>query len=70
MDQQQIALEEGSHYVVEFPFTSERGETERTVAQYEDGRFWTANDGAYEDGPPPAEDSIYTVIRKVDLWAA
>jgi hypothetical protein len=70
MDQQQITLEDGHFYVVEFPFTSERGETERTVVQFEQGRFWSTNDAAVADAPSLAEDSIYTVIRKVDLWAA
>jgi hypothetical protein len=40
----QINLEEGAFYVVELPFTSQHGETERTAARYEDGRFWTTND--------------------------
>jgi hypothetical protein len=67
----QITLEEGAFYVVEFPFTSEHGETERTVALYEDGCFWTTNEAAYDDdGPPPVEDSIFTGVRKIDLWAA
>lgn len=71
MNSQQITLEEGAHYVVEFPFTSEHGETERTVVLYEDGRFWSTNEAAYEDaGPPPAAEFGYTVVRRIDLWAA
>lgn len=71
MTKQQITLEEGAFYVVEFPFTSERGETDRTVVQYEHGRFWSTNEAAYDDaGPPRAETSIYTAVRKIDLRAA
>jgi hypothetical protein len=71
MTQQQIPLEEGAFYVVEFPFTSELGESARTVAQYEHGRFWTTNEAAYDDDdPPPAEDSGFTAVRKIDLWPA
>jgi hypothetical protein len=63
-------LEDGAYYIVEFPFTSERGDVERMVALYEDGRWLTPNDGAYEDGPIPGEVAGYTVIENVDIWAA
>jgi hypothetical protein len=70
MSHQQITPEETAFYVVEFP-TGEHGETERTVVQYEHGRFWSTNEAAYDDvGPPPAEASGYTVIRKIELLAA
>lgn len=62
-------LEDGTHYVVEFPFTSERGDVQRTVAKFEDGRWLTTNEDAYEDDPPPAESSIFTAVAKIDLWA-
>lgn len=45
------------------------GDVERTVAKFEDGRWLTTNEDAYEDDPPPAESSIITAVAKIDLWA-
>jgi hypothetical protein len=64
------SLEDGACYVVEFPFTSDRGDVERMAAKLEDGHWLTPNDGNYEDGPIPVEIAGYTVVAKIDLWAA
>jgi hypothetical protein len=59
MDSQQITLEEGAHYDVEFPFTGgEHRDVERTVVQYEHGRFWSTNEAAYDDAGAAARRRV------------
>ncbi len=62
------SLKEGAQYVVEFDLPSARGGRGRTVALYKSGCFWV--DDGDDTLPPAAEDSIYTAVREIELWAA
>ena len=55
-------------YVVEFDNPGARGGVARTVGLYKFGCFWV--DDGDDRFPPAAEDSIYTAVREIDLWAA